>query len=126
MYRLMAWTCASGSGSAWDSACNHILGHQLRRLREVARDRKLLRQLTRKRFGPPQAVSRPDGIISDANQHTLIAAMAGPRPPSPRYCLSPSASGLVVTKPSPMRAATSIAFGPKAETSTGGATSGNV
>jgi len=58
-------------------------------------------------------------------QQTFIPPVIGPLPPCSRYCATASLSGLVVTKPSPIRAATSIALGPKPETRMGGVSSGS-
>ena len=63
---------------------------------------------------------------SSSMKQTFVPACTGPLPPSERYSSIASLSGDVVQKPSPMRAASCIAFGPKPETSTGGGSSGQV
>jgi hypothetical protein len=53
-------------------------------------------------------------------KQTFVPACTEPVPPSERYRSIDSLSGEVVTNPSPMRAASRTAFGPKPDTSTGG------
>ena len=63
---------------------------------------------------------------SSAAQHTFSPAWVDPFPPCARYCRIASASGIVVTKPSPTRAASSIDFGPNPETWIVGGLDGSV
>lgn len=57
-------------------------------------------------------------------KQTFVPAWTGALPPARRNWAISSPSGGVVAKPSPTRAASDAAFGPKAETITGGGSSG--
>lgn len=57
---------------------------------------------------------------SSGPKQTFVTATAGPRPPADRYRSTCSPSGLVVTKPSPNRAAAAIELSPNPETKIGG------
>ena len=97
---------------------------QLARLLEVRGRREDLGELA----GSPSlghsrwAVSRAS---SSSAKQTFVPACTGPLPPSERYSsIAPRRARC--QKPSPISAASSVAFGPNPETSTGGGSSGSV
>lgn len=111
--------------------CRHlVLGDQLGRLPEVARGRQDMREFAGRLLIGPQVVSGVRGqrlLPVSVPQRTVRPPFTGLVPPPARRKRSTrAASGIIVINPSPMRAQTSAACGPKAGTSMGTGSSGRV